>query len=96
VESASRTIVIKNASIDDVGKYTCVAENVKTETELELKGAEEVIEVATEEIEKEQVAIKGQEMTFTINFRKSYLEKPAVQWLFKSKSIVTSERVIHF
>ena len=94
VEGASKTIVIKAASIEDVGKYTCLAENVRTETELELKGAEETIEVVSEELQKEEVAIKGQEMTYTINFKKSYLEKPKVQWLFKSKTIITSERVI--
>ena len=29
VDGASKTIVIKGASIEDVGKYTCVAENVR-------------------------------------------------------------------
>ena len=95
-DGASKTIVIKNAAIEDIGKYTCVAENVRTETELELKGAQETIEVIKEEIVKDQVAIKGQDMTFTINFQKSYLEKPKVQWLFKSKTLVTSERVITY
>jgi hypothetical protein len=95
VDGASKTIVIKNASIEDIGKYTCVAENVRTETDLELKGSAETIEVVQEELVKDQVAIKGQDMTFTINFKKTYLEKPNVQWLFKSKSLVTSERVIN-
>ena len=93
VDGASKTIVIKSASIEDIGKYTCVAENVRTETDLELKGSAETIEVVQEELVKDQVAIKGQDMTFTINFKKTYLEKPNVQWLFKSKSLVTSERV---
>jgi hypothetical protein len=39
------------------------------------------------------VAIKGQDTTFTINFKQSYLEKPSVKWMFKSKEIITSERV---
>lgn len=29
VDGATRTIVIKGASIEDIGKYTCVAENVR-------------------------------------------------------------------
>ena len=93
MDGASRTIVIKGASIEDVGQYTCVAENVRTQTELELKGGEEKIELDMTGVEKEQVAIKGQDMKFTINFQKSYLEKPKVEWLFNSQTIVTSERV---
>lgn len=65
----------------------------RTETELELKGANEKIEIDDAELEKEKVAIKGQDMTFTINFKQNYLEKPKVEWLFNSKSIITSERV---
>jgi hypothetical protein len=57
VDGASKTLIVKGASIEDLGKYTCVAENVRTETDLELKGAEEKIEVAEEELQKEQVSI---------------------------------------
>jgi len=32
VEGASRTIIIKGASVEDIGKYTCVAENVRLVT----------------------------------------------------------------
>jgi len=65
----------------------------RTDTEVELKGAKEQIEVIESELEKEKVAIKGQDTTFKINFKQSYLEKPTVQWFFNSKSVITSERV---
>ena len=91
-EGRKQSIVIKTAQIDDVAEYTCVAENVKTKTELELKGSEEKIEAVEEEI-KEETATKGQDMTYKVEFKKELHRKPEVQWLFNDKEIKTSERV---
>ena len=91
-EGRKQSVVIKEAKMEDIAEYTCIAENVKTKTELELKGSEEKIEVV-EQKAKEQIATKGQDMTFTIEFKKSLHRKPSVQWTFKGKEIVTSERV---
>lgn len=91
-EGRKQSIVIKEAQMEDIAEYTCIAENVKTKTELELKGSEEKIEIVEQKI-KEQIATKGQDMTFTIEFKTSLHRKPSVQWMFKGKEIVTSERV---
>ena len=61
--------MIREAAIEDVAEFTCIAENVKTKTELELKGSEEKIETVAQEV-KEQVATKGQEMSFRVDFKK--------------------------
>ena len=91
-EGRKRSIVIKEAAMEDVAEYTCVAENVKTKTELELKGSEEEIETVEQEV-KEQVATKGQDMTFKVDFKKELHRKPSVKWMKNGKEVETSERV---
>ena len=91
-EGTSQTMTIKNASIEDVASYTCIAENVRTRTDLELTGAEEKIEILKSS-DKEQVVKKGQDMTFNIELAANQLQKPQTSWLFKGKEIVSSERV---
>merc|ERR1719376_1160759 len=94
----TQAIIIKDASIADIAEYTCVAENVKTRTELELKAAskdekEEKVEV-TETSNKEQVCRKGQDMTFKVKLSGNQLQKPKVTWLFKGQEITSSERIV--
>merc|ERR1712051_992926 len=43
-EGDSHSLVIKNATIEDVGEYICQAENVTSKTELEVQSKEEKIE----------------------------------------------------
>jgi hypothetical protein len=92
-DGASRTIIIKNATLEDVAEYTCVAENVKTCTELELEGEEERVELLLSEIRTDVTVKKGEEVTFTAPFSKTMAKKPAVQWFFNGAEIKTSERV---
>ena len=84
------SIVIKGASIEDVAEYTCQAENVTSKTELEVQSKEEKIEI--EETTKEQVGIKGQDITFSVNFKQTYGSKPQAQWVFNAKELTESER----
>ena len=92
-QGRKQSIIIKDAKIEDVAVYTCVAENVKTKTELELKGSEEKIETVTKEV-KEQVVTKGQDMSYKVDFKKELHRKPNVKWMFKNKEVDTSsERV---
>ena len=94
VDGASFTLIIKGASIEDVGEYVCQAENVTCKTELEVKSKEEKIEI--EESQKEQSCVKGQDITFTINYKQEYGSKPVAQWFFNSKEVSVSERVSVF
>ena len=90
-----RTIIIKQASIEDVAEYTCVADTVRTSTELELEGQEQTIEFSkTEKSETEQTIKKGDDVTFTVPFAGVLAQKPTVQWMYKSTEIKTSEKVI--
>lgn len=89
----TRTIIIKNASLEDVAQYTCVAENVRSTTELELEGKEERIEFVMSEIKTESTIKKGEEVTFTLPFSKTMAKKPNMQWFFNGSELKTSERV---
>ena len=92
-EGRKQSVVIRDAKIEDVAEYTCVAENVKTKTELELKGSEEKIETVVQEV-KEQIATKGQETSYRVDFKKELHRKPSVKWMFNGKEVdVSSERV---
>ena len=91
-DGRKRSIVIKEATKEDIAEYTCVAENVKTKTELELKGSEEQIEAVDLEV-KEKVATKGQDMTFRVDFKNELHRKPSVKLMKNGKEIESSERV---
>ena len=93
-EGTSKTIIIKNASIEDVAEYTCVAETVKTITELELDDKEETIEFAQNEMKQEMTMKKGEDVVFTVPFKSTLAKKPTVIWMFKSTEIKTSEKII--
>ena len=90
-EAAQRSLVIVAASIEDVGEYTCVAENVRTTTELEVKGGEEKIEL--EAHDKDQVGIKGQDVTFKVTFKQMSGSKPEAKWSYNGKELSASEKV---
>ena len=92
-DGETRTIIIKNASLEDVAEYTCVAENVKSTTELELEGQEEKIEFIMTEVKTESTIKKGEEMTFTLPFSKTMAKKPTMQWFYNGTEIKTSEKV---
>lgn len=93
VSSSTHTLVIKNGAMDDIAQYTCVAENVKTQTELELKGADEKLEIDESKLEREVIVTKGQDVTFTVPLVKSSLQKPNVEWKFQGQEIRKSEKV---
>ena len=92
-DGETRTIIIKNATLEDVAEYTCVAENVKSTTELELEGQEEKIEFVMTEIKTETTIKKGEEMIFTLPFSKTMAKKPNMQWFYNGTEIKTSEKV---
>ena len=92
-DGETRTIIIKNATLEDVAEYTCVAENVKSTTELELEGQEEKIEFVMTEIKTETTIKKGEEMIFTLTFSKTMAKKPNMQWFYNGTEIKTSEKV---
>merc|ERR550532_3477806 len=66
-EGDSHSLVIKNATIEDVGEYICQAENVTSKTELEVQSKEEKIEVENHIMQ--QMGIKGQDITHVLNFK---------------------------
>ena len=61
-EGDSHSLVIKNATIEDVGEYICQAENVTSKTELEVQSKEEKIEVENHIMQ--QMGIKGENIFF--------------------------------
>merc|ERR1719369_169250 len=93
-DGTTRTIVIKQANIEDVAEYTCVAETVRTSTELELEGQEQKIEFIQREMMTEQTIKKGDDVTFTVPFANTMAKKPTVQWLYNSRELKTSEKII--
>ena len=92
-DGTTRTIIIKQASLQDVAEYTCVAESVRTSTELELEGQEQKIEFNQKEMKTEQTIKKGDDVTFTVPFADILAKKCSVQWMYKSTEIKTSEKV---
>merc|ERR1719322_1320113 len=56
-EGTVHTLVIKNATEEDIAEYACAAENVRTTTELELKG-DYTLEIAEASIHREEVVTK--------------------------------------
>ena len=93
-EGTTKTIIIKNATIEDVAEYTCVAETVKTITELELDDKEETIEFAQKDMKQEMTMKKGEDVVFTVPFKSTLAKKPKVTWLFKSTELKISEKII--
>ena len=79
--------------MEDVAEYTCIAENVRTSTELELEGEEEKVELLLSEVRTDVTVKKGEEVTFSTPFAKTMAKKPIVQWFFNSAEVRTSERV---
>ena len=93
VEEDSHTLIIKEATVEDVGEYTCQAENVTTKTELEVKSEDEKVEIEETSYTKEQIGTKGQDITFSVNFKQTLGSKPSATWFFNSKEVSSSERV---
>jgi len=94
-EGTTKTIIIKNATIEDVAEYTCMAETIRTVTELELDDKEETIEFAQNEMKSEMTIKKGEDVVFTVPFKSTLAKKPTVTWMFKgSTEIKTSEKII--
>ena len=87
-----RYLSILNASIEDVAEYMCIAENVRTVTDLELVGGSSEIIIKKEEVIYEQVAIKGTDITFNVPFEQCP-KKPIVKWVFRGSVIENSEKV---
>ena len=92
-DGTHQSIIIRNATIQDVAEYTCLAESVRTVTELELEGQEEKIEFKKAEIKSEMTIKKGEDVTFTVPFGQ-LSKKPSVVWMFKSSEIKSSEKVV--
>ncbi len=93
VKGKEHTLLILNATEEDIGSYMCMAENVMTATELELKGGDVKLEIAEESIHREEIVTKGQDVTLTIPLVKGALQKPKVQVMFQGQVIKESEKV---
>jgi hypothetical protein len=89
-DGASHTLIIKGATITDVGEYKCQAENVSCKTELEVKHKDEKMEI--QKHQREQCCVKGQDIKFVVPFIKEYGSKPKAVWSFKNKTSTPSER----
>ena len=88
--------MIKSASVDDIAAYSCAAENVRMQTELELRGGDEKIEVGEDSVPEDmrrQDVTKGADVTFTVPFGKSVLKKPDAQWTFGGKRLENTDRI---
>jgi len=94
---ARHWLTVRRASLSDLARYACVAENVRVETELELSGGDEEIAVAAEVFEQkgatEKVVTKGQDVTFEVPFAKAMLKKPEAVWIVNGKVLEAGEKV---
>eukprot|EP00095_Tigriopus_kingsejongensis_P003097 snap_masked-scaffold1025_size69488-processed-gene-0.4 protein:Tk03097 transcript:snap_masked-scaffold1025_size69488-processed-gene-0.4-mRNA-1 annotation:"hypothetical protein D910_05908" len=86
------TLVIRNATREDIAQYTCIAENVTTQTDLELQGGDEALEFAND-LERTVDVTKGQDVTLTARLAKTALQTPNAQWFFQSTKIETNEKI---
>ena len=87
------TLLIRNVCVEDIAEYTCVAENVRTKTHLELTAEKEEKVQVESSSPAEQVCKKGQDMSFKVNLAANQLKEPTVKWMFNGKEIKSSERV---
>ena len=87
------TLLIRNVCVEDIAEYTCVAENVRTKTHLELTAEKEEKVQVESSSPAEQVCKKGQDMNFKVNLAANQLKEPTVKWMFNGKEIKSSERV---
>ncbi len=88
--------MVRRASLEDIARYSCQAENVRAQTELELRGADEKIEVADDAEtagDRAKDVTKGQDVVFTVPFGKGLLKTPEAEWTFQGKRLQDSERV---
>ena len=69
-----------------------IASQVRTTTELELKG-DYSLEIAESSIHREETVTKGQDVTLTVPLVKGALQRPKVQWFFQGQAIKESEKV---
>ena len=93
---ASHVLVVRRASLEDLARYSCQAENVRAQTELELRGADEKIEVDFGEAanaDRARDATKGQDVVFTVPFGKGLLKTPEAEWTFQGKKLESNEKV---
>ena len=87
------TLLIRNVCVEDIAEYTCVAENVRTKTHLELTAEKEEKVQVESSSPAEQVCKKGQDMNFKVNLAANQLKEPTVKWMFNGKEMKSSERV---
>ena len=92
-EGTTVTLLIRNVCVEDIAEYTCVAENVRTKTHLELTAEKEEKVQVESSSPAEQVCRKGQDMNFKVNLAANQLKQPTVKWMFNGKEIKSSERV---
>jgi hypothetical protein len=95
--AARHWLTVRRASLSDLARYACVAENVRVETELELLGGDEAIAVAADVLEQEgateRVVTKGQDVTFEVPFVKPMLKKPEAEWTVNGKVLQANDKV---
>lgn len=85
-DGACHSLTIMNGCAEDIAQYTCTVENVRMQTNLELRGADDVIEVNEENLKAEIIATKGQDVVFNIPFKKTALQKPNSSWTLNGES----------
>merc|ERR1711976_1005651 len=85
-------MIIRNATMEDVGEYSCFVENVKCSTEVELEGEEQKLVIFRDQIQATIVAQRGQDVNCSIPFEPC-LMKPEVQWSFNGSEIQGCEKV---
>ena len=94
---AYHSLTIKNGSVEDIAHYTCIAENVRMQTDLELKGADDQIDFNREDLKTDIITTKGQDVTLKVPFKKTAIQKPEVSFKFNGQEVAQkSERVTKY